>query len=527
MSFRRSLSLESVNSMRSIDTVQSFDSTDDMSSMTGGKASSNEHRAEGDCGTLANDGSSPACEPEVAIGTATAAASPPSHAVHNNGSEQEPSKAKTHPRFFLDSRTVEFVLDDGTLYRVFRYFFELHSPDFVAKHLSNDSSDPIKLTGVSGVDFDRFLSLMYPSELAGCDVKIPSEWISVLRLAIKWSFPALRARAIKELEQIGSVIDKICVAREFGGLALGEGLDTMQWLLPAFVDACTTPKWLASVSLDDAERLGASTILQVGRIREELRDAGAGKFDVAAAIVEAGLAPRMTTKISTSPKSSTSKPHPTTSPSRAMFAPLSGPVKPAASAVRARVDVAEAERAFEELVKDKPHMPTSASPPIDNITGAHDKPVPAAVPSVIASPIPVASSVRPQSSCASDGATGPAEPSTVTVSRTKWIDALLALEAYGMFNAGLAPISEPSMNPLKPSAPINDTPVARPSPSSSLEPAKNPVEPASSSGHGNPTASRAHVHELLTGEKPLSKKQKKRLWAAQLLEADRQAKYQR
>ena len=124
MSFRRSLSLESVNSMRSIDTVQSFDSTDDMSSMTGGKASSNEHRAEGDCGTLANDGSSPAVstqlsnmahhseplEPEVAIGKATAAASPPSHAVHNNGSEQEPSKAKTHPRFFLDSRTVEFVV---------------------------------------------------------------------------------------------------------------------------------------------------------------------------------------------------------------------------------------------------------------------------------------------------------------------------------------------------------------------------------------------------------------------------------
>ena len=100
----------------------------------------------------------------------------------------------------------------------------------------------------------------------------------------------------------------------------------MQWLLPAFTEACTTPKWLASVSLDDAERLGAGTILQVGSIREELRDAGAGRFDVAAAIVEAGLAPRKTTKTSTSPQSSMTKSHITTSPARAMFAPLSGTV---------------------------------------------------------------------------------------------------------------------------------------------------------------------------------------------------------
>ncbi|KAL1705226.1 hypothetical protein EV121DRAFT_290654 [Schizophyllum commune] len=509
MSSRRSLSLESVSSMQSIDTVQSFDSADGAPFMACGKAS-DEHRAEGDHGTLANDGSLPTYEPEIAAGMATAPADEDS------------------PSFLLDPRTVEFVLDDGSLYRVFRYFFELHSPKFVAQYLSKDSSEPVQLSGVSGVDFDRFLSLMYPSELAGCDVKTPSEWISVLRLAIKWSFPALRARAIKEIERIGSVIDKICAAREFGDVKHGgmqppdDDLKALQqWLLPAFTEACTTPKWLASVSLDDAERLGAGTILQVGRIREELRDAGAGKFDVAAAIVEAGLAPRKTTKISTSPKSSTSKPHPTTSPSRVMFAPLSGTVKPAASAVRACSDVAEAERAFQEMVTARPHTPTSASPPTDNITGANDKPAPAAVPPVIASPIPVVSSVIPQSSRASDGAT--AEPSTITVSRTKWIDTLLALEAYGMADAGLAPTSDPSTNPHKPSVPMTGAPAALPSAALPSGPVAIPVEPS-----GNPTASRAYVHELLTGEKPLSKNQRKKmLRAARASEADRQAKYQR
>ena len=65
MSFRRSLSLESVNSMRSIDTVQSFDSADDVPSMAGGKASSNEPRAEGDCSTLTNVGSVPSVSTQL------------------------------------------------------------------------------------------------------------------------------------------------------------------------------------------------------------------------------------------------------------------------------------------------------------------------------------------------------------------------------------------------------------------------------------------------------------------------------
>ncbi|KAI5897006.1 uncharacterized protein SCHCODRAFT_02616437 [Schizophyllum commune H4-8] len=526
MSSRRSLSLESVSSMQSIDTVQSIDSAgihDDVPFMAGKKTSSNEQGVEVNPRKPASDGSVSSCEP---IRTATAPASSPPLVVNKNESEQEPVKTKTHPRFFLDPRTVDFVLDDGTLYRVFRYFFDLHSPEFVANHLSNDSSDPIQLSGVSGVDFDRFLSLMYPSELAGCDIETPSEWISVLRLANKWSFPALRARAIKEIERIGSVVDKICVAREFGGL----GHDDMhppeddlnalqQWLLPAFTEACTTPKWLASVSLDDAERLGAGTVLQVARIREESRDASAGKFDVVTAIVEAGMAPRKT-KISIKAKPSISVPNPATSISQAMCAPLSGTVKPA-PAVRTWGDLFE--RAFEGPVRAQPH-----ASPINNILVSDDKPTPAAVPPVIASPNPAASGVRPRSARASDSATGPEEPSTITVSRTKWIDTLLALESYGILDAGLAPISESSMNPHKTSAATKDAPATRPSPSSSLEPGEDPVESAQFTESENPTASRAHLHELLTGEKPLSKSQmKKQLRAARSLEADRQAKYQR
>ncbi|KAL1734708.1 hypothetical protein EV714DRAFT_201931, partial [Schizophyllum commune] len=168
---------------------------------------------------------------------------------------------KKHPRFYLDPRTVELLLDDGTLYRIFRYSLEAHSPAFAARYLAEGVDDgPIKLPGVSSVDLDRFLSLIYPSEIATPTLTTASEWSSVLRLAHKWSFLALRERAVNEIYRLGSVVDRIAVAREFGG---------PDWLLPAFAEACTTERWLDSITTEDAERLGTGTVLKVARIREE------------------------------------------------------------------------------------------------------------------------------------------------------------------------------------------------------------------------------------------------------------------
>ncbi|KAI4517714.1 hypothetical protein K525DRAFT_177453, partial [Schizophyllum commune Loenen D] len=152
-------------------------------------------------------------------------------------------------------------LDDGTLYRIFRYSLEAHSPAFAARYLADVvGGGPIKLPGISSVDLDRFLSLIYPSEIATPSLATATEWTSVLRLAHKWSFLALRGRAIREVYRLGSVVDKIVVAREF---------ELQDWLLPAFVEACTTERWLDTITTEEAERLGAGTVLKIARIREE------------------------------------------------------------------------------------------------------------------------------------------------------------------------------------------------------------------------------------------------------------------
>ncbi|KAI4524617.1 hypothetical protein K525DRAFT_193578, partial [Schizophyllum commune Loenen D] len=165
-------------------------------------------------------------------------------------------------RFYLKDGNIKFELNDGSLYNVHRYFFDTHAPKFADEHLRDlppsDDSTIIKLPNVSYVDFERFLSIIYPTSLGKCDISIVPEWISVLRLATRWGVASLRDLAIQELESKASdPLDKIAIAREFG---LGPA-----WLAPAFAEICTRPERLTRA---EAELLGLHSVLEVGWIRE-------------------------------------------------------------------------------------------------------------------------------------------------------------------------------------------------------------------------------------------------------------------
>ncbi|KAL1710471.1 hypothetical protein EV121DRAFT_192899, partial [Schizophyllum commune] len=302
-------SVRSIDSVQSIDTVQSLDSVKSFDSARSsdransiGNVDIPVQLARPDNATVDIDGHPPLPRGRVSKDRGSTAISPTRIASRASVSPTSsiPSTHPTfkkHPRFYLDPRTVELLLDDGTLYRVFRYTLEAHSSAFSARYLADGTDKgPIRLPGVSSVDLDRFLSLIYPVEIATTSFTTAFEWTSVLRLAHKWSFLALRQRAIDEVYRLGSVVDKIAVAREFGDLdcdGCGGLTELQDWLLPAFVEACTTKRWLDSVSEEDAERLGAGTVLKVARIREEryLCEANDGSYDVERAIVDAGLAP--------------------------------------------------------------------------------------------------------------------------------------------------------------------------------------------------------------------------------------------
>ncbi|KAL1692491.1 hypothetical protein GGG16DRAFT_101704 [Schizophyllum commune] len=307
---RRSPSLESVSSVQSLASMQSAESVSSLVSTEspnerGAKTSDHENLNDIDMGRTitsipilppsASENGQGVDEPSSKIGdwanTCHDGLEPSSATCPSSGPAVKPAllNTKKHNRFYMDPRTIQLVLDDGTLYRVFRQLFEEHSSAFTTQYLADCSEDnPIKLPGVSFVDLDRFLSLMYPSELATCELSTADEWISVLRLAHKWSFAALRTRAIREVKAIGTAVDRIASAREFSDL------DKLQeWLLPAFTETCTASDWLRTTTVDDAERLGAGTLLHIARIREDARQT-TKKSSICAierAIVAAGLAP--------------------------------------------------------------------------------------------------------------------------------------------------------------------------------------------------------------------------------------------
>lgn len=190
--------------------------------------------------------------------------------------------------FFNDTRSVIFQLDDGTQYKVHRYPLSKRSREFAAQYLSDADENAVKrLEGVSRRDFDRFMSLIYPTELGRCDIQTPEEWISILRLAKLWSFEALRVRALAELDNVhcslvGSATDRIVLSRE---------VDVPHWRLQAFEELCLMEE---GPSFADVERLGLYAFFEVARIRENRLKAttsGSAAFDLREAVLNAGLAP--------------------------------------------------------------------------------------------------------------------------------------------------------------------------------------------------------------------------------------------
>ncbi|KAI0030306.1 hypothetical protein K488DRAFT_20812, partial [Vararia minispora EC-137] len=93
----------------------------------------------------------------------------------------------------------------------------------------DESSWAIILEDIRSQDFDALLAILYPKDYDNHDLTTQAEWASVLKLASRWSFPSIRALAVRRLKPFlaNSPLERLALARL---------CHVTQWVDPALQD---------------------------------------------------------------------------------------------------------------------------------------------------------------------------------------------------------------------------------------------------------------------------------------------------
>jgi len=167
-----------------------------------------------------------------------------------------------HSRFFFDGGNITFLVG-GILYRVHRYFFYRDSSEFRSRLSPLDTQAPsspviIPLEDVKSVDFDAFLSVLYPLNFNALEEHSFEEWSSILDLSTRWGFTSIRELAIR-------CVDPPCPLHR---LILARKYSIEQWVLPSLLELCERPQPL---SLDEARLMDLEDVVLVGFVRQTIR----------------------------------------------------------------------------------------------------------------------------------------------------------------------------------------------------------------------------------------------------------------
>jgi hypothetical protein len=170
-----------------------------------------------------------------------------------------------HPVFWYSDGSIVFRIENVG-YKVHRHFFERHSAyfrDLLAYPMyavTSPSPHNIYLSDVKKVDFERLLSIFYPSNLVEQELFTVDEWTSILTLSDKWNFAQLKTVATRQLGLITSNIEKIALAKKYN-------LGNPQWLLAAYRELCTRRHPLSFV---EGEKVGLDTVIKIWEVQHEM-----------------------------------------------------------------------------------------------------------------------------------------------------------------------------------------------------------------------------------------------------------------
>ncbi|KAG9312167.1 hypothetical protein JVU11DRAFT_7458 [Chiua virens] len=183
------------------------------------------------------------------------------------------SRVVHHKDYYLRGGDMT-VLVENHLYRIHSYFFDRESLFFRQKFSTSDSgaeegrgstdSNAYTLEDVKSEDFARFLWVFYNPKYSVYEAPLET-WLSILKLANRWSFDSVKELSVRELEKIEiEPTEKITIYHDNNISRL--------YLIPSYIDVCKRDKPL---SFREGMKLGMETVLRVAEARERLRQQAA------------------------------------------------------------------------------------------------------------------------------------------------------------------------------------------------------------------------------------------------------------
>jgi len=174
---------------------------------------------------------------------------------------------RAHGRYWFDGGVV-FVVED-VAFKVHEHHLSTYSTEFQRMFDSKFpppgtrrlqfTTDPfgIQLQGFTAAQFETLLSFFYEADL---DVaNDPYLWLEVLVSADECNFDLLRARAIREIDQLSiAPLEKIAWGRQFG---------VQKWIFDAHVEFCSREEPL---SFHEGRELGMEVVILISQAREQV-----------------------------------------------------------------------------------------------------------------------------------------------------------------------------------------------------------------------------------------------------------------
>ncbi|TFK64824.1 hypothetical protein BDN72DRAFT_962946 [Pluteus cervinus] len=176
--------------------------------------------------------------------------------------QPEIAENQRHHRFFLKEEFITLKVDE-VYFNLPTFILMKHSRKLEKLITDRTETDPecfaALVQGVSAVDLERFLAVLFPTEYGQYEATSFDEWASILKVAHNWEFESIVKLALEKIEPVSSPVDK---------LILGRTYNIPGWATEARVLLCRREE---PITQEEGCRMGTEEVVNISQARHHIR----------------------------------------------------------------------------------------------------------------------------------------------------------------------------------------------------------------------------------------------------------------